>query len=96
MPESSRTGADTSARTPRQLAELFDRMNPADIAAVDIDVDAIGRAVEPRKLGREELAAIGRLVDASAPVLFMTGKLKIRGDLAFAAGLTGYFHLPRP
>jgi alkyl sulfatase BDS1-like metallo-beta-lactamase superfamily hydrolase len=33
---------------------------------------------------------------ASAPVLFMTGKLKVRGDLAFAAGLVSLFDLPRP
>ncbi len=33
---------------------------------------------------------------ASAPVLFMTGKLKIRGDLAFAAGMLGLFDLPKP
>jgi putative sterol carrier protein len=32
---------------------------------------------------------------ASAPVLFMTGKLKVRGDLAFAAGMMGLFDLPR-
>ncbi|RJQ84327.1 SCP2 sterol-binding domain-containing protein [Amycolatopsis panacis] len=28
--------------------------------------------------------------------LFVTGKLKVKGDLAFAAGLIGYFDLPRP
>jgi hypothetical protein len=33
--------------------------------------------------------------NASGPVLFMTGKLKINGDLGFAAGLTGLFDLPR-
>ena len=33
--------------------------------------------------------------NASGPVLFMTGKLKIKGDLGFAAGLTGLFDLPR-
>jgi len=33
--------------------------------------------------------------NASGPVLFMTGKLKIKGDLAFAAGLTSLFDLPR-
>ncbi len=33
--------------------------------------------------------------NASAPVLFMTGKLKVRGDLAFAATLTTLFNLPR-
>lgn len=33
---------------------------------------------------------------ASAPVLFMTGKLKVRGDLAFAASMMGLFDLPRP
>lgn len=32
---------------------------------------------------------------ASAPVLFMTGRLKVRGDLAFAAGLVSLFDLPR-
>lgn len=32
--------------------------------------------------------------NASAPVLFMTGKLKVKGDLAFAAGLTGLFDMP--
>ncbi|TCO64773.1 SCP2 sterol-binding domain-containing protein [Actinocrispum wychmicini] len=34
--------------------------------------------------------------NASAPVLFMTGKLKVRGDLAFAAGLLSLFDLPKP
>jgi hypothetical protein len=33
--------------------------------------------------------------NASGPVLFMTGKLKIKGDLGFAAGLTSLFDLPR-
>lgn len=33
--------------------------------------------------------------NASAPVLFMTGKLKVKGDLAFAAGLTSLFNLPK-
>lgn len=33
--------------------------------------------------------------NASGPVLFLTGKLKIKGDLAFAAGLTSLFDLPR-
>jgi putative sterol carrier protein len=33
--------------------------------------------------------------NASAPVLFMTGKLKVRGDLAFAAAMMGLFDLPR-
>jgi putative sterol carrier protein len=33
--------------------------------------------------------------NASGPVLFMTGKMKIKGDLAFAAGLTSLFDLPK-
>lgn len=33
--------------------------------------------------------------NASAPVLFMTGKLKVKGDLGFAAGLISLFDLPR-
>ncbi|CAM3924140.1 SCP2 sterol-binding domain-containing protein [Kibdelosporangium persicum] len=34
--------------------------------------------------------------NASAPVLFMTGKLKVRGDLPFAAGMLHMFDLPKP
>jgi hypothetical protein len=33
--------------------------------------------------------------NSSGPVLFMTGKLKVNGDLGFAAGLTSLFDLPR-
>ncbi|SHE57119.1 SCP2 sterol-binding domain-containing protein [Streptoalloteichus hindustanus] len=33
--------------------------------------------------------------NASAPVLFMTGKLKVRGDLGFAAGFLSLFDVPR-
>ncbi|GAA3533995.1 SCP2 sterol-binding domain-containing protein [Amycolatopsis ultiminotia] len=33
---------------------------------------------------------------ATPAVLFVTGKIKVKGDLAFAAGLIGYFDLPRP
>ncbi|MGQ0838417.1 SCP2 sterol-binding domain-containing protein [Actinokineospora sp.] len=213
----SDSGRAIGALTPRELIELLDRMNPADVAAMDIDVDAIGRAIDPRTLGKNDLTAllgslnrlaeagadvdlagmgaetfariiahasrdqvqsimkdaglrarvlgevfrrmgshlradrvrdlhavvhwrltggageggydryqtvidngvctVGREMDersrvtitvspvdflklitnnASAPVLFMTGKLKVRGDLAFAAGLIGLFDLPRP
>lgn len=33
---------------------------------------------------------------ATAAVLFVTGKIKVKGDLAFAAGLIGFFDLPAP
>jgi putative sterol carrier protein len=33
---------------------------------------------------------------ATPAVLFVTGKIKVKGDLAFAAGLVGYFDLPKP
>lgn len=33
--------------------------------------------------------------NASAPMLFMTGKLKVAGDLGFAAGLTKLFQIPK-
>ena len=32
---------------------------------------------------------------ATPAVLFVTGKLSVKGDLGFAAGLIGYFNLPR-
>ncbi|CRK60594.1 Sterol-binding [Alloactinosynnema sp. L-07] len=213
MTETRRT---LDALKPRELVELLDRLTIEEAATMDIDVDAIGRAIDPRKLGRTGLSTMLRafarlaaegadlalsklaavtfakiitdaskdqlqsiMVDpalraqvldevyrrmgthlrqdrtgglhavvhwrltggageggydryetliengvcsvnrdlegqpratitvspvdflklitnnASAPVLFMTGKLKVRGDLAFAAGLTGLFDLPR-
>ncbi|MDR7302143.1 SCP2 sterol-binding domain-containing protein [Haloactinomyces albus] len=33
--------------------------------------------------------------NASAPTLFMTGKLKVAGDVGFAAGLTKLFRIPK-
>lgn len=33
--------------------------------------------------------------NASAPLLFMTGKVKVKGDLGFAAGMTNLFDLPK-
>lgn len=33
--------------------------------------------------------------NASGPALFMTRKLKLDGDLALGAGLTGYFDIPK-
>ena len=33
--------------------------------------------------------------NASAPTLFMTGKLKVAGDVGFAAGLTKLFQIPQ-
>jgi putative sterol carrier protein len=33
--------------------------------------------------------------NASAPVLFMTGKLKVKGDLGFAAGFMTLFDIPK-
>ncbi|MCC5698778.1 SCP2 sterol-binding domain-containing protein [Klebsiella pneumoniae] len=33
--------------------------------------------------------------NASAPMMFMTGKLKLAGDVGFAAGLTKLFQIPK-
>ncbi|KZB85015.1 SCP2 sterol-binding domain-containing protein [Amycolatopsis regifaucium] len=33
---------------------------------------------------------------ATPAVLFVTGKIKVKGDLAFATGLIGFFDLPKP
>jgi putative sterol carrier protein len=34
--------------------------------------------------------------NAAGPMLFMTGKLKIEGDLMFATTMTSLFRIPRP
>ncbi|GAB2764260.1 SCP2 sterol-binding domain-containing protein [Amycolatopsis magusensis] len=33
---------------------------------------------------------------ATPAVMFVTGRIKVKGDLAFAAGLIGFFDLPKP
>jgi putative sterol carrier protein len=55
------------------------------------------RTREPRVTITAHPADFLRLItgNASGPVLFMTGKLKVNGDLGFAAGLTSLFDLPR-
>ncbi|MGJ7907764.1 SCP2 sterol-binding domain-containing protein [Actinopolyspora sp. H202] len=52
---------------------------------------------EPRAtvmLGPVELLKLASS-NASAPMLFMTGKLKVAGDVGFAAGLTKLFQIPK-
>lgn len=51
---------------------------------------------EPRVTITVHPADFLRLVtrNASGPVLFLTGKVKVKGDLGFAAGLTTLFDLP--
>lgn len=64
-----------------------------DHGSCTVTTDPAAKAQATITLGPVELL---RLItgNASAPVLFMTGKLKVRGDLAFAAGLMGLFDLP--
>jgi putative sterol carrier protein len=33
---------------------------------------------------------------ASAPLLFIRGRVKVKGDIAFAASMTNYFDIPKP
>lgn len=72
MSEPQGAGAELGALKPRELVELLERMNPADIAAQNIDVDAIGRAIDPRKLRKNDLSALlsalTRLAEAGADV----------------------------
>lgn len=57
---------------------------------------------EPRSAARVTItiapADFFRLIthQATPAVLFVTGKIKVKGDLAFAAGLIGFFDLPHP
>lgn len=65
-----------------------------DHGACTVTTSPAAKAQATITLGPVELL---RLItgNASAPVLFMTGKLKVRGDLAFAAGMMGLFDLPK-
>ncbi|HEY0636800.1 MAG TPA: SCP2 sterol-binding domain-containing protein [Pseudonocardiaceae bacterium] len=53
---------------------------------------------EPRVSLQVGFVPFLRLVsgNGSAAMMFMTGKLSVRGDLAFAAGLLDLFDIPRP
>lgn len=53
-------------------------------------------ATEPRCSIHTDIASFLRLVSgvASGPALFMAGKVKIHGDMMFAAGFNQYFEQP--
>jgi putative sterol carrier protein len=55
-------------------------------------------AREPRVTFKIGAVDFIRLVsgNAAGPMLFMTGKLKIEGDLMFATTMTSLFRIPRP
>ncbi|WP_163513068.1 SCP2 sterol-binding domain-containing protein [Fodinicola acaciae] len=55
-----------------------------------------GRTTDPRVTITIAPADFLKLItrNASPPMLFMTGKLKLRGDIAFAAGMMSFFDLP--
>jgi hypothetical protein len=90
--------------SPQELVAVLERLEPD--AATRLDVDAIGRAIDPRLFGRDDLANLlphlDRLTAADLgqmrPQTFarlISRANEVRGDLAFAAGLTGLFDLPR-
>lgn len=56
-----------------------------------------GRADSPRVTLTAPLAAFAKLVTGKAqgPALFMTGKLKVSGDLMFAQQVNGFFDRPQ-
>ena len=72
MPESRHTGEAIGALQPRELVAMLDRVNAGDISASGIDVDAIGRAIDPGKLGTADLvsllAALVRLAESGSEV----------------------------
>lgn len=67
------------------------------VVADGVCTTVTGKSEQPRVTITMHPYEFLRLItgNASAPVLFMTGRLKVRGDLAFAAGLMGLFDLPR-
>lgn len=66
MPEPRSADPPIDALKPRELVELLDRMNSADVTAMDIDVDAIGRSLDPGKLRGNQLAALLAAIDRLA------------------------------
>jgi putative sterol carrier protein len=60
-------------------------------------VGPIAEEVTPRLSITTDAVSFLKLAsgNASGPALFMTRKLKLAGDLALGAGLTGYFDIPK-
>jgi putative sterol carrier protein len=56
----------------KELVALLKRLQPDDPSIAELDVDVIGRNVDPKKLGNDEFAALlsnlGRLADGGADV----------------------------
>jgi putative sterol carrier protein len=55
-----------------------------------------GRVENPRVTLTTDLVSFAKLVTGhtQGPALFMTGKMKVQGDLMFGAQLNGYFERP--
>ena len=56
--------------SPQELISTLKRVDPADLALKDVDIDVIARGIDPKKLGKEEFAdllgALGDLADGGA------------------------------
>jgi putative sterol carrier protein len=57
-----------------------------------------GRAEQPTVILRMDLVPFVRLVagEAKGPVLYMTGKLRVKGNPMLAAGVASFFRTPEP
>ena len=56
--------------SPQELISTLRQVDPGDPALTDVDIDVIARGIDPKKLGRDELAdlldALGALADGGA------------------------------
>ncbi|MFI5607620.1 SCP2 sterol-binding domain-containing protein [Amycolatopsis sp. NPDC051903] len=75
----------------------YDRYS-TEISGGSCTVSRVVGDARPRVTITLALVDFFRLIthQATPAVLFVTGKIKVKGDLAFAAGLIGYFDLPKP
>lgn len=57
-----------------------------------------GKTEQPKVALTTDLVSFAKLItgNAQGPQLFMTGKLKVSGDLMFSQRITGFFDQPRP
>ena len=57
-----------------------------------------GSVEDPKVALTTDIVSFAKLVtgNAQGPQLFMTGKLKVSGDLMFSQRITGFFDQPRP
>src|ERR1700761_5205906 len=66
------TGKTIGQLSPNQLVDALEALDPSQVDVLDLDIDELGAAIDPRKLNRDQfvrlLAALDRLANGGADI----------------------------